>query len=478
MFFSAKLWRFTFPLLFTHQIDYLLVKFILRELYYFGIRRGIKCRHVFRSLTQIIRPHSTGMSHEEHCDARAVLHLAICHIAPPFEFPSVTAIANMAFKWMCRTSLVRSAISHRRSLNIQLHPSYLVTPIRRQHKLFTETVSKAKCNNAGTSSFSRSVSCSPWTRQKIRSLDEQTNDERDCAQKPHAVRKQDNWFPENFKKLQRSVNNSNFNAAWSQFNNFKRIGQVDKKMVTMMLKMCTCSDSQKDFLDRLNTRTLQRIDVKNNYVALLMIAKTMQIECRFRDAQNVIQQASDMARGKKATKHVIAIRDSTDVSLSKQRVQRLNHLIKGGKTQEAWELFDRIERHGKANIFHYTAMLKACIDSEETRGFLGYMKRNGIRPNLRSYTTLLNRLRIEADDDAVRELLTKQLPAAGLKPDKYMLSERPEAWLVVFICHTPFYRTHVPVHLRVKSLLLLTPHSLTHLKRYPNIRRSGRSATC
>ena len=191
----------------------------------------------------------------------------------------------------------------------------------------------------------------------------------------------------------------------------------------------------------------QHIGIKSNYVALLIIAKTMQIECRFRDSQDVIQQAFDMARGK-ATKHVIAVRDSTDFSLSKQRVQRLNHLIKGGKTQEAWELFDRIERHGKANIFHYTAMLKACSDSEETRGFLGYMKRNGIQPNLRSYTTLLNRLRIEADHDAVRELLTKQLPAAGMKPDKYMLSERPEAWLVVFIERTLVCKTRSPIHSR------------------------------
>ena len=280
---------------------------------------------------------------------------------------------------------------------------------------------KVNYNSAAACSFARSISCSRWAMQK---MDVQSK----SSQKPGPDHR---YFEKNFQKLKKLVDNSNFNAAWNQFNRFEREGEVDKKMVTTMLKMCTSSDSQKRFLARMSTHPFRQLQMEDNYVALLILAKTMLIECRFIEAQKVIQQASDMVgRTGREAAHVIAVRDSNESSLSRQRLQILNHFIRGGKTKTAWELFDRIERYGKANIYHYTAMLKACSDSHEARGFIGYMKRNGIAPNVHSYTTLLNRLRIEADDEAVHTLLTKQLPAIGITPDAYMLSVRPEDWLV------------------------------------------------
>ena len=72
----------------------------------------------------------------------------------------------------------------------------------------------------------------------------------------------------------------------------------------------------------------------------------------------------------------------------------------------------------EANVFQFSMMLKACHGSDQQRELIYVtMPKAGVKPNVITYTTLVNMLMMEGEREAARVVVEKEMPKAGVVPN-------------------------------------------------------------
>jgi len=78
---------------------------------------------------------------------------------------------------------------------------------------------------------------------------------------------------------------------------------------------------------------------------------------------------------------------------------------------------DKMVEHGVANLHLFTVMLKFCKSRGEMRELIDVtMAKAKLEPDVRTYNTLINTLRVEGDD-AAAESVVEEMKKAGVKPN-------------------------------------------------------------
>ena len=108
-------------------------------------------------------------------------------------------------------------------------------------------------------------------------------------------------------------------------------------------------------------------------------------------------------------------------NLSRMRTAKLASLLKQGgdeATTAARSMMDKMVKNGVADAHLFNLMLKLCTSSDEIRKVIDVaMPEAGVKPNVVTYNTLINMLRIEGDDDAAKKVV-EEMKKAKVQPDE------------------------------------------------------------
>eukprot|EP00944_MAST-04C_sp_MAST-4C-sp1_P015975 g15975.t1 len=88
-------------------------------------------------------------------------------------------------------------------------------------------------------------------------------------------------------------------------------------------------------------------------------------------------------------------------------------------TAAARSMMDKMVENGVADEYQFNVMLKTCMSSDEVREVIDVaMPKAGVKPNVFTYNTLIDMLRMEGDDDAAKKVV-EEMKKAKVQPDEY-----------------------------------------------------------
>ena len=104
--------------------------------------------------------------------------------------------------------------------------------------------------------------------------------------------------------------------------------------------------------------------------------------------------------------------EETRAIRSRKATRHLKKLPQG----ERDKFFSELQRRGQADVYHYSAMLSHAADSEQADLLLEQMAEAGVRPNVVTYNTLINKHQESGQLHRANALL-EGMRASGVRPD-------------------------------------------------------------
>ena len=114
---------------------------------------------------------------------------------------------------------------------------------------------------------------------------------------------------------------------------------------------------------------------------------------------------------------------------ARMRTAKLASLFKQGgdeATAAARSMMDKMVENSVADAHHFSFMLKLCTSSDEMRKVIDVaMLEAGVKPDAVTYSTLINMLRVEGDDEAAKNVV-EEMRKAKVQPNE-ITKERARA---------------------------------------------------
>jgi len=104
--------------------------------------------------------------------------------------------------------------------------------------------------------------------------------------------------------------------------------------------------------------------------------------------------------------------DETRAIHSRKATRQLKKLPQA----ERDKFFSELQKSGRADVYHYSAMLSHAADSEQAEELLDQMSEAGVQPNIVTYNTLINKHQETGQLDRASALLSS-MAASGVRPD-------------------------------------------------------------
>ena len=98
------------------------------------------------------------------------------------------------------------------------------------------------------------------------------------------------------------------------------------------------------------------------------------------------------------------------------RSRKVTRQLKKLPQSERDKFFSELQKTGKADVYHYSAMLSHAADSAQADELLDQMSEAGVQPNVVTYNTLINKHQGNGQLDRARALLDS-MAASGVRPD-------------------------------------------------------------
>ena len=195
-------------------------------------------------------------------------------------------------------------------------------------------------------------------------------------------------------------------------------GVADVYQFNLMLKLCTSSDEIREVIDV----AMPEAGVKPNVVTYNTLINMLRIEGDDDAAKKVVEEMKKAkVQPNKITKEILNY-PARGEDLGKRRTAKLASLLKQGgdeATTAARSMMDKMVENGVADVYHFNLMLKLCTSSDEIREVIDVaMPEAGVKPNVVTYSTLINMLRMEGDDDAAKNVV-EEMKKAKVQPDEY-----------------------------------------------------------
>ena len=94
-------------------------------------------------------------------------------------------------------------------------------------------------------------------------------------------------------------------------------------------------------------------------------------------------------------------------------------MINNNETKLAWKTFDEMIGAGKVNVVDFNFMLKACYHFEQMQELVDKtMGRVGIRPDIVTFNTYVNRLMLEGNVAEAQRVVDVVMKRMGVEPNK------------------------------------------------------------
>jgi len=108
------------------------------------------------------------------------------------------------------------------------------------------------------------------------------------------------------------------------------------------------------------------------------------------------------------------------------RSSKATRQLKKMPREEREKFFSELQRSGNADVYHYSAMLSHAADSAQADSLLEQMAEAGVRPNIVTYNTLINKHQDSGQFDRANALLDS-MRASGHRPDVLAFSSHKTA---------------------------------------------------
>ena len=200
-------------------------------------------------------------------------------------------------------------------------------------------------------------------------------------------------------------------AARSMMDKMVKNGVADAYQFNLMLKLCTSSDEIRDVIDV----AMPEAGVKPDVVTYNTLINMLRIEGDDEAAKKVFEEMKKAKVGPNEKTKEILNYPARGENLGKWRTAKLAWLLKQGgdeATTAARSMMDKMVKNGVADAHHFNLMLKLCTSSDEIRKVIDVaMLKAGVKPDVVTYNTLINMLRIEGDDEAAKKVFEEMKKA-------------------------------------------------------------------
>jgi pentatricopeptide repeat protein len=130
------------------------------------------------------------------------------------------------------------------------------------------------------------------------------------------------------------------------------------------------------------------------------------------DPQNALTLSAGSARSREEARTI--------------RSSKATRQLKKMPKEEREKFFSELQKSGNADVYHYSAMLSHAADSAQTDSLLEQMAEAGVRPNIVTYNTLINKHQDSGQFDRANALLDS-MRASGHRPDVLAFSSHKTA---------------------------------------------------
>ena len=191
--------------------------------------------------------------------------------------------------------------------------------------------------------------------------------------------------------------------------------KADVGHFNVVMKACKSSNAMKYIMDI----DMKQAQVKPNRTSYLYLIRQLMFEGDERTAHDVVRFMPFVAN-----RHILKSLEAPDFFYDQKRTKFLSRMVRNGGDgmKEAWDLLNKLIENEKATVHNFNALMNACYSSGDLRHIIDVdMKRAGVKPDIFSYTTLVNQLILEGDEKSALKVVNEEMSSAGIEPDKVVL---------------------------------------------------------
>ena len=201
------------------------------------------------------------------------------------------------------------------------------------------------------------------------------------------------------------------------FEQLKANGAANEFHYSVMQRLCDDSAAHRKLMAEMD-----EAGIKPTVFVYTMLVSQLLMEGKLTEAL-VVTDTEMSAAGLAPGERMHALFERPAEIWSKQRTRRLQQLLQIGTpkaTRQAEALFEQLKASGMTDVFHWSVMQRLCDDSDEHRTLMEEMTEAGVKPDVATYTMLVNQLKHDGLSGAAQAVLNIEMPAAGIVPDDRM----------------------------------------------------------
>ena len=208
--------------------------------------------------------------------------------------------------------------------------------------------------------------------------------------------------------------------VWGIMDMYKQLvvekNQSEASQSNAMMRKCATSEEMRLIL----TVEMREAKIKPDVMSYNTLVSRLMLEGDVDLALRCVNE--DMpAAGLRPDERTWKALEPSDEDLDAMRANQLNSWIEKADDESmraAWNLFNVLAKRRKATTRHFNSMMGVCKSSNQIRQLMEEdMLHVGVKPDVVSYTHLVNRLMVEGDALSAWNVIDEEMPSAGIIPD-------------------------------------------------------------
>ena len=193
-------------------------------------------------------------------------------------------------------------------------------------------------------------------------------------------------------------------------------GKADVVHFNIMLLACEDSGEMRRVIET----EMPAAGLKPDVFTFTTLVTKLMFEGDLAGARRVVEEEMPAAGVEPDDRTLKAVNNS-EHEFAKMQASSLRRMVEAGDVASARALMDKLKDNGKANVMHFTIMLLACEGSGEMRRVIETeMPAAGLKPDVFTFTTLVQKLMFEGDLAGARRVVEEDMPAAGVEARRSM----------------------------------------------------------
>jgi len=199
------------------------------------------------------------------------------------------------------------------------------------------------------------------------------------------------------------------------FEELKANGSADVYQWSIMQRLCDTSAEQERVVAE-----MVEAGVKPDIASYTIMIKQLMFEGKSKEAHAMVKTEMPAA-GVEPSHWTLELLKKAQDRWSAMRTTHLQCLLQSGTpkaTEKAHVFFEELKANGSADVYQWNIMARLFDTSAEQACNIGEMVDAGVKPNVSSYTMLVQQLMFEGKSEEAEAVVETEMPAAGVVPNE------------------------------------------------------------